>query len=399
MTQRTGDDVFLGAAGEPELLVVLLDCNLAAWARTGPAAFPGAVKACFALVRLLAVARPLLQVAWLGFRERAHTRWLKPVQPLATDDFAYLHSLQQVTDEETSLQGLYALPQLGKALREFACMKLSEAVSVEGAAAEDAAPGEPLLQTKQSSAANTEQPAQVVAVEADQLDSQQVAASSADVLVYPSNVSVALLETICSLHARGWFPERKPSFGYAVGDPLRSESSQDPEQLSPRARLVVISAPGPFDVAESVPLWNAAFCAQQHQLLVDVVRIEATSEPGTKPEARAALQQLAYATQGIYLECRCTCAKLFTHLATYIVPNRLERRYLTRRIPELGSSASGTERCGVVESVDLRATCFQSGKLVHMGYVCSRCLSVYSTPQAACIVCDARLDAAEHPEK
>lgn len=162
---------------------------------------------------------------------------------------------------------------------------------------------------------------------------------------------------------------------------------------------MVISAPGPFDVAESVPLWNAAFCAQQHQLLVDVVRIETTSEPGTKPEARAALQQLAYATQGIYLECRCTCAKLFTHLATYIVPNRLERRYLTRRIPELGSYASGMERCGVVESVDLRATCFQSGKLVHMGYVCSRCLSVYSTPQAACIVCDARLDAAEHPEK
>jgi hypothetical protein len=41
---------------------------------------------------------------------------------------------------------------------------------VEGAPAEDAAPCEP------------EQPAQVVAVEADHLDSQQVAASSADVL-------------------------------------------------------------------------------------------------------------------------------------------------------------------------------------------------------------------------
>ncbi|KAF6003392.1 RNA polymerase II transcription factor B subunit 4 [Cyanidiococcus yangmingshanensis] len=376
----------------PEVLVILFDCNLAAWARVGSSAFPSAVKAFIALARLLAVAKPYVQVAWLAYREGGQTRWLQPVQELSSAGLGEHRPEAAHSSGCSSLERLRLLPRVIERLVQFARYD-PEAAVTSGAKREAA------TETKALNSADgtEEKPACSPSPKENLLSVQQSNSSAHVVPVYPSSVTVALMQVLCRLHACGWLNDHLGVSQELSGDLASARQEQEAIERATRCRLLVLSAPGPFDVAETIPIWNAAFCAQQSQIIVDVVRIEPANMSSSSPEARAVLQQLVYATKGVYMECYCACERLFLHLVMHILPNAMERRYLTRNIVEFGCLTPALGRCGMIESADLRATCFQTGKLTQIGYVCSRCLSVYSVLIDECIVCGARWDATESP--
>jgi hypothetical protein len=372
---------------EPEVMIILFDCNLAAWARVGPSAFISAVKAYVMLIRLLAVAKPYQEIGWLAYREAGQTLWLQQVTSLPSGGASKSYEEEDLDSAGAALERLRSLPQQIARLVQFA-RSIPETVASAGSPDPSGSQARSLPSSSGHSneVAFLENASTAYPVGEKNVPTKQL------MTVYPSSVSVALLQALCRLHALGWLSDPLQTSQGSLSDLAQAPHEQEKVEPAARARLVLFSAPGPFDAAEFIPLWNAAFCAQQSQLVIDAVRIEAAGSTCSKPEALAALQQLTYATKGIYVECRCACERLFLHLMTHIVPSPVERRYLTRKVTEAGSEALGGAQCGVIESVDLRPNCAQTGKLVQMGYVCSRCLSVYSVSLAECIVCGARWD-------
>lgn len=130
-----------------------------------------------------------------------------------------------------------------------------------------------------------------------------------------------------------------------------SDSGASSKQTSRtlQSRVLVISVSS--DSADQyIPIMNSIFAAQRKRILIDVLKLHASS---------TFLQQASDATSGIYLAPEAPSA-LLQYLMVAFLPDQTSRQHLI----------SPTQ-----SSVDFRAACFCHKNVVDVGFVCSICLS------------------------
>eukprot|EP00166_Cyanidium_caldarium_P002881 ctg_281.g168 len=343
----TQEDDTLSAADAAETWLVLLDCNLAAWSLHGRDTLPNAVDGLLVLLRAFCLLHRGNRLIWLGYREAGRAEYFLLPSGEATEEQTGAVETLEALDDEIGLV---------RSVVEFASA---------------------------DSATNTTAPGD----------------ADAAVVVCPSTLALALSLGLCALHARGWLTRSSawdgrdwaPSTGDASA-PLVSTSA-----ATPRVRCLVVSSPAPDDPAQLVSVMNAAIRAQHAQMVIDVLRW--VVRPSDAPAAAAStcsafLQQCAFLTNGVYIECDGRFADAMSELLAQVLPSTATRALL---LPPPTSTPSGRRpapaehgpRARVVHDVDLRATCFATGDKVELGYVCSCCLSVFASPRAVCATCQA----------
>ncbi|AMD18752.1 HBL150Wp [Eremothecium sinecaudum] len=146
------------------------------------------------------------------------------------------------------------------------------------------------------------------------------------------------------------------------------------EGISLKSRLLVItcgSSSGRDEIFQYIPIMNCIFSATKMKCPIDVVKIGGTKES-------TFLQQATDATNGNYLHVENTKG-LIQYLCTamFIDPS------LRNQIVKPNQS-----------SVDFRTSCYLTGKVVAVGFVCSVCLCVLSIipPGNKCPACDSEFD-------
>ena len=343
----TQEDDTLSAADAAETWLVLLDCNLAAWSLHGRDRLPNAVDGLLVLLRAFCLLHRGNRLIWLGYREAGRAEYFLLPSGEAVEEQAGAVETLEVLDDEIGLV---------RRVVEFASADSATTTTSSG--------------------------------EAD-----------AVVVVRPSALALALSLGLCALHARGWLTrfsawdgrDWPPSTGDASA-PLVSTST-----ATPRVRCLVVSSPAPDDPAQLVSVMNAAIRAQHAQMVIDVLRW--VVRPSNAPAAAAAastssafLQQCAFLTDGVYIECDGSFADAMSELLAQVLPSTATRALLLPPPLPSGRRPAPAEhgcRARVVHDVDLRATCFATGDKVELGYVCSCCLSVFSSPRAVCATCQA----------
>lgn len=118
-----------------------------------------------------------------------------------------------------------------------------------------------------------------------------------------------------------------------------------------------------------VQIMNAIFCAQRMDVMVDVCMLGRSDS--------SLLQQAAVLTGGTYANPYSdaeggACACLSQFLACVLLADRATRGALQQPKPRTSA---------------LKVTCFLTKKKIDVGFVCSVCLSIFSTRMASCATC------------
>eukprot|EP00871_Galdieria_phlegrea_P003201 jgi/Galph1/3882/GphlegSOOS_G2557.1 len=119
--------------------------------------------------------------------------------------------------------------------------------------------------------------------------------------------------------------------------------------------------------AQYLSFVNSLFCAQRLNIAIDACNL--------CEEDSSFQQQAAHFTGGIYLKPRVLkedFSSLLSYLCDIFISNT-STRPLLKLLPQ--------------ETTDFRAICFQAGKKIDVGYVCSVCLSIFSEQVAECSTC------------
>lgn len=109
-------------------------------------------------------------------------------------------------------------------------------------------------------------------------------------------------------------------------------------------------------------MMNCIFCAQKMNVSIDTCILG---------EDSSFLQQAAYITNGTYIKPSKQEGLLQYLLSIFLLEKSL------KKIIQMPSQ----------NVIDFRATCFETKKQIDTGYVCSICLSIYSTKQKTCGTC------------
>lgn len=134
-----------------------------------------------------------------------------------------------------------------------------------------------------------------------------------------------------------------------------------------QARVLTVLA-APDDPAQYVPIMNCFFSAQRMKVPIDACVLGGVESKSTY------FQQAAFLTKGVYFVPK--EGALLQTLMTVFLPDQASREYLAMPVPG---------------EVDFRASCFETRKVIDMGYTCSVCLSTFDNKNAAmCKVCGAR---------
>ncbi|SCU94283.1 LANO_0E06282g1_1 [Lachancea nothofagi CBS 11611] len=149
---------------------------------------------------------------------------------------------------------------------------------------------------------------------------------------------------------------------------------KEQSNTSLKARLMVLtcgSSGGKDEVFQYIPIMNCIFTATKIKCPIDVVKIGGSQES-------TFLQQATDATNGIYLHVPST-EGLIQYLTTAMFIDPSLRPIIVK--PNQGS-------------VDFRTSCYLTGRVVAVGYVCSVCLCVLSIipPGNKCPACDSEFD-------
>ncbi|SCU93376.1 LAFA_0F16072g1_1 [Lachancea sp. 'fantastica'] len=149
---------------------------------------------------------------------------------------------------------------------------------------------------------------------------------------------------------------------------------KEQENTSLKARLVVLtcgSSGGKDEIFQYIPIMNCIFTATKIKCPIDVVKIGGSQES-------TFLQQATDATNGVYLHVPST-EGLIQYLSTAMFIDPSLRPIIVK--PNQGS-------------VDFRTSCYLTGKVVAVGFVCSVCLCVLSIvpPGNKCPACDSEFD-------
>ncbi|CCE61443.1 hypothetical protein TPHA_0A03670 [Tetrapisispora phaffii CBS 4417] len=150
------------------------------------------------------------------------------------------------------------------------------------------------------------------------------------------------------------------------------------ENYTLKSRLVVITCGGNAytdnkveEVIQYIPIMNCIFSATKMKCPIDVVKIGGSSES-------TFLQQATDATSGIYLY-----VKDYHGLIQYLLTAMFIEPSLRSTIVKPNS-----------KSIDFRTSCYITGKVVAVGFICSICLCVMSIlpPNNKCPACDSVFD-------
>ncbi|KAL6942129.1 hypothetical protein ACO0QE_003295 [Hanseniaspora vineae] len=147
------------------------------------------------------------------------------------------------------------------------------------------------------------------------------------------------------------------------------------DNINLRARMLVVTSGSKneekSEIFQYIPIMNCIFTASKLKCPIDVVKI------GGTPQATF-LQQATDATNGVYLHVENTKG-LIQYLSTAMFIEPALRQIIVK--PTKGT-------------VDFRTSCFLTGKVVAIGYVCSVCLCVLSLipPGNKCPACGCEFD-------
>ncbi|ODV86328.1 hypothetical protein CANARDRAFT_27559 [[Candida] arabinofermentans NRRL YB-2248] len=148
----------------------------------------------------------------------------------------------------------------------------------------------------------------------------------------------------------------------------KSQKSIDPQQLGLKSRILIISI-SDDNTLPYISIMNTIFAAQKMKISVDVCKLGNNS---------TFLQQASDATNGVYIYIK-QPEGLIQYLTTalFIDPT-------LRPIIVLPTNTS----------IDFRASCFITNKVIDIGYVCSVCLCILSViPQdEKCPTCHSKFD-------
>lgn len=150
--------------------------------------------------------------------------------------------------------------------------------------------------------------------------------------------------------------------------------SRELSTISLKSRLLVItcgSGGGRDEIFQYIPIMNCIFSATKLKCPIDVVKI------GGRKDSTF-LQQTTDATHGVYLHVEST-EGLIQYLSTAMFIDPSLRQIIVK--PSQGS-------------VDFRTSCYLTGKVVAIGYICSVCLCVLSIipPGNRCPACNSEFD-------
>ncbi|CCF59512.1 hypothetical protein KAFR_0H01020 [Kazachstania africana CBS 2517] len=151
--------------------------------------------------------------------------------------------------------------------------------------------------------------------------------------------------------------------------------SKEMETLSLKSRLMVLTCGSGMankeEIFQYIPIMNCIFSATKLKCPVDVVKIGGSKES-------TFLQQTTDATHGVYLHVE-TTKGLIQYLTTAMFIDPSLRQIIVK--PNQGS-------------VDFRTSCYLTGKVVAVGFICSVCLCVLSIipPGNKCPACDSEFD-------
>lgn len=140
------------------------------------------------------------------------------------------------------------------------------------------------------------------------------------------------------------------------------------EHSGMKARILCISVSGDSTLPY-VSIMNSIFAAQKQKISVDVCKLGANS---------TFLQQASDATNGVYIYIKHPTG-LIQYLSTALFVDPM-----LRPIVVLPTNTS----------IDFRASCFITNKVVDIGYVCSVCLCILSVipPDECCPTCHSKFD-------
>ncbi|CCD22681.1 TFIIH/NER complex subunit TFB4 NDAI_0A05260 [Naumovozyma dairenensis CBS 421] len=151
--------------------------------------------------------------------------------------------------------------------------------------------------------------------------------------------------------------------------------SRELEAISLKSRLMVLTCGGKGEskdeIFQYIPIMNCIFSANKIKCPIDVVKIGGS-------ERSTFLQQTTDATNGVYLHVE-SSKGLIQYLSTAMFIDPSLRQIIVK--PNHGS-------------VDFRTSCYLTGKVVAIGYICSVCLCVLSIipPGNKCPACDSEFD-------
>ncbi|QLG70300.1 hypothetical protein HG535_0A02380 [Zygotorulaspora mrakii] len=162
--------------------------------------------------------------------------------------------------------------------------------------------------------------------------------------------------------------------GMSAGLTYTNRLSRELSSISLKSRLLVLtcgSGGGRDEIFQYIPIMNCIFSATKLKCPIDVVKI------GGRRDSTF-LQQTTDATQGVYLHVESTDG-LIQYLSTAMFIDPSLRQIIVK--PNQGS-------------VDFRTSCYLTGKVVAVGYICSVCLCVLSIipPSNRCPACDSEFD-------
>jgi transcription initiation factor TFIIH subunit 3 len=142
------------------------------------------------------------------------------------------------------------------------------------------------------------------------------------------------------------------------------------QQLDPlvKASILVVNT-SPDEHLKYIPIMNCIFAAQKMKIPINVCQLSSTA---------TFLQQAADATSGVYLKVD-NLDGLVQYFATAFFIDPSLKNLIVK--PTSGD-------------IDFRASCFQTGKVVDIGFVCSVCLCILSEipTNDKCPACDSEFD-------
>ncbi|KAH7590835.1 Transcription factor Tfb4 [Nakaseomyces glabratus] len=217
--------------------------------------------------------------------------------------------------------------------------------------------------------------------------SEQNAGNSKDLSIISShmyrrfrNVDETLIEEFYKLYQREQSlidkPVQKSTLSGAMAAALTytNRLTKEFESISLRSRLLVItcgSSREKDEIFQYIPIMNCIFSATKLKCPIDVIKIGGNKQS-------TFLQQTTDATNGVYIHLESTNG-IIQYLSTAMSIDPSLRQIIVR--PTQGS-------------VDFRTSCYLTGKVVAIGYICSVCLCVLSIipPGNKCPACDSQFD-------
>lgn len=148
-----------------------------------------------------------------------------------------------------------------------------------------------------------------------------------------------------------------------------NRSTQSSKQAPTSSRLLMLQV-SPDEPSQHIAMMNSIFTAQRMGVCMDAFVLSSAES--------VFMQQASHLTDGICFKPPAPPDEqpsLLQHLMVVFLANKTTRRHL--HLP----------RC---ESVDLRAACFLTKRMIDEGYVCSVCLSVFETAEVLCPTCGTR---------